>query len=81
MNNLLTTVCGCGHRMCAEDIKTPIIKCGDPKFYGGRVTAFSDTECPECGKEYKLYIAPSNQTWDVIDMEKRGEEKKGKRVK
>ena len=61
MNHLKTTQC-CGHTFTANDIKGRLMSqqealgTNDPHLYGGNVERFAKTECPNCGKEYIMWM-------------------------
>ena len=78
--NLLTTVCECGHEFGNLDIKPPLKPVLKHGFYGGRVKRLCDAVCPKCKKAYVLYLKQARGGWEVIDMEE-GEDKKPKQRK
>jgi hypothetical protein len=73
--NLLTTKCECGHQFGASDIKPPLFSVAkvtgvnDPGFYGGIVKKCSKAKCPQCGKEYYLYLIMKNGGLIPKDMQ------------
>ncbi|MEC0265142.1 hypothetical protein [Paenibacillus anseongense] len=66
----------CNHEFTAKDIIPPLMnqeqalnQKHDPNLYGGNVKKFAQAVCPECGKNYLLWLKPDKQgSWDVITI-------------
>lgn len=40
----------------------------DPNLYGGNVTIFAETECPECQTPYMLWMRPECQSYKIVTI-------------
>lgn len=88
--HLNTTRC-CNHTFTAKDIQGRIMSqkealgTNDLHLFGGNVKRFADTECPECGKKYLLWLKPEKNSYTVktisLSEETTEEEPKPKRIK
>ncbi|RAV22210.1 hypothetical protein DQG23_04460 [Paenibacillus contaminans] len=71
--HLNTTQC-CNHTFTGSDIKGRLLNqinlfgTDDKHLYGGNVKRFAETSCPECGKEYYLWLKQKGQTWRVLTI-------------
>ena len=59
--------CDCGHEFSNADIKPPIVKNTDYRFYGGRIEYYTKTQCPKCKKEIYLFLEAYDNKYLVID--------------
>ena len=80
MSHLNTKSC-CGHTFTAQDIKSPLMSqkealgTNDPHLYGGNAQRFAYTQCPECEKEYILWLKRQAPSYKVLTIShKNGED-------
>jgi len=78
MNHLNTVSC-CGHTFTAQDIKPPLMTAEKAfgkkeRMYGGRATWFANANCPECGKEYVLWLEPKAPNYRVLTISEKADE-------
>jgi hypothetical protein len=83
MNHLNTVSC-CGHTFTAQDIKPPLMTAEKAfgtreRMYGGRAKWFANANCPECGKEYVLWLEPKAPNYRVLTISERESEEKPRR--
>lgn len=70
-----TTQC-CNHTFTVKDVKPPLLKqrqalsTQQRGLFGGRIDRFSKAECPECQKEYLLWLEQIRNGWKVITISK-----------
>jgi len=64
----------CSYKFTAKDIKPPLVTQQqvfgkyDPNLLGGRVKRFSKARCPECGREWLLWLKPVHQSYEVAKV-------------
>lgn len=81
--HLHTTKC-CNHTFTANDIQGRLMTqeealgTNDVNLYGGNVKSFAKTTCPECGKEYLLWLKPQSGTYQVLTISKKQKPKRKK---
>ena len=76
--HLNTIHCKCGYEFTKQNIKPPLIGAAQAigkkqkNFYGGNVDKFCEANCPDCDKEYLLWLKQIGQTWKVITISAKG---------
>lgn len=71
--HLQTTKC-CNHIFTSSDIIAPLMSqeqalgTNDVHLYGGHAKRFAKTKCPECGKEYIMWLKPKSGTYKVLTI-------------
>lgn len=68
MKHLNTRFCECKHEMTIYDKVGNLERNTQRNLYGGNVEAFSDAECPECQRRYKLWLRQHKNAWQVVTI-------------
>jgi hypothetical protein len=68
MQHLNTRQCECGHIMTVHDKTGRLEPTKQNGLYGGNVKAFADGKCPNCDKQYKLWLRQHRNSWDVVTL-------------
>ncbi len=70
-----TTICECGHEFTIKDF-VELNRINEHGFYSNQVQHYSPAICPECKKEVILLLKQKGQTYVVVDIATKKEEKR-----
>ncbi|PWV90255.1 hypothetical protein DFQ01_14431 [Paenibacillus cellulosilyticus] len=68
----------CDHVFDVADIKPPLLRqpevfqTVDPNLYGGNAQRFTEATCPQCEKDYYLWLKQEGQSWRILTISPRG---------